>query len=69
MGAVDNGDQHRVLGAMVCNIAHLKKWYKKGYFGVADFSILQPFASWNLLVDELAALSHGGVVQRKTLIK
>ena len=69
MGAVDKGNQHRALGAAFCNVTHFKKWYKKAYFGVADFSMLQSFSRWNLSVNELAALWHSGVVQRKRLIK
>eukprot|EP00957_Ditylum_brightwellii_P180921 13783791-Ditylum_brightwellii.AAC.1 len=69
MGAVDKGNQHRALGAAFCNITHFKKWYKKGYFGIADFSMLKSFSACNLSVDELAALWCGGVVQSKRLIK
>eukprot|EP00957_Ditylum_brightwellii_P016116 1213528-Ditylum_brightwellii.AAC.1 len=56
IGAVDKGNQHRALGAAFCNITHFKKLYKKGYFSVADFSMLKSFSPCNLSGDELAAL-------------
>ena len=43
MGGVDKGDQHRVMGAGFANVAHFKKWYKKAFMGLADFSFLQAF--------------------------
>ena len=44
MDGVDRGDQHRVMGAGFANVAHFKKWYKKVFMGIADFSFLQAFA-------------------------
>lgn len=67
MGGVDRGDQHRVMGAGFSNVAHFKKWYKKAYLGIADFSMLQAFSAWNLSVD--AQGSRGGAKQRRRLLK
>ena len=53
MDGVDRGDQHRLMGAGFANVAHFKKWYKKVHMGISDFSMLQAFAAWNLLVDDL----------------
>ena len=47
MGGVDRGDQHRVIGAGFANVAHFKKWFKKTFFGIADFCLLQAFTAWN----------------------
>ena len=44
MDGVDRGDQHRVMGAGFANVAHFKKWYKKVFMGITDFSFLQAFA-------------------------
>jgi len=51
MGGVDRGDQHRVMGAGFSNVAHFKKWYKKAYLGITDFSMLNIFSAWNLSVE------------------
>ena len=48
MGGVDRGDQHRVVGAGFANVAHFKKWYKKAFLGICDFSLLQSFTVWNM---------------------
>ena len=48
MGGVDRSDQHRVMGAGFANVAHFKKWYKKAFLGICDFSLLQAFTAWNL---------------------
>ena len=48
MGGVDRGDQHRVMGAGFANVAHFKKWYKKAFLGICDFSLLQAFTVWNI---------------------
>ena len=71
MGGVDRGDQHRVMGAGFANVAHFKKWYKKAYLGLADFSMLQAFTAWNLSVDQVRTTgSRGGVYrERKKLLK
>eukprot|EP00957_Ditylum_brightwellii_P209086 15360245-Ditylum_brightwellii.AAC.1 len=69
IGAVDKSNQYRTLGAAFFNFAYFKNWYKKGYFGVTDFSMLKSFSGWNLPADELTALQHCGVVQKKRLIK
>ena len=53
MGGVDKGNQHRVMGAGFANVFHFKKWYKKAFMGLADFSFLQAFSALNLSVDEM----------------
>ena len=53
MGGADRGDQHRVMGAGFANVTHFKKWYKKVFMGIADFSFLQAFAAWNLSVEKV----------------
>ena len=45
MDGVDRGDQHRMMGAGFANVAHFKKWYKKAFMGIADFSLLQAFTA------------------------
>ena len=69
MDGVDRGDQHRVMGAGFANVAHFKKWYKKVFMGIADFSFLQAFAAWNLSVQEMTDKSRGGETKRKGLVK
>ena len=70
MGGVDRGDQHRIVGAGFSNVAHFKKWYKKAFLGVADFSLLQAFTAWNLSVDQIRENRRGNSeVKRKKLIK
>ena len=51
MDGVHCGDQHRVVGARFAKVAHFKKWYKKAFFGIADFCLLQAFTAWNLSID------------------
>ena len=69
MGGVDKGDQHRTMGAGFANVSHFKKWYKKAFMGLADFSLLQAFSAWNLSVDEMKEKNRGGEVKREKLIK
>ena len=70
MGGVDRGDQHRTVGARFSNVAHFKKWYKKAFLGVADFSLLQAFTAWNLSVDQMHENRRGNAeVKRRKLIK
>ena len=61
MGGVDRGDQHRVVGAGFANVAHFKKWYKKAFLGICDFSLLQAFTAWNLGVNSQDRSRRGGV--------
>ena len=52
------------------NVAHFKKWYKKIFMGVADFSLLQAFMVWNLSVDQMYEHIRGNSdVKRKKLLK
>lgn len=67
MGGVDRGDQHRVMGAGFSNVAHFKKWYKKAYLGIADFSMLNAFSAWNLSVNYSGV--RGGTKSRHRLVK
>ena len=53
MGGVEHGDQHWIVGAGFSNVAHFKKWYKKAFMGVVNFSVLQAFTVWNLWVDQI----------------
>ena len=69
MGGVDQGDQHRVMGAGFANVAHFKKWYKKAFMGIADFCLLNTFSSWNLSVDAQQVDNRGGEVRRNKLLK
>ena len=70
MGGVDRGDQHRTVGAGFANVSHFKKWYKKTFLAIADFSLLQAFTAWNLSVDQIAENRRGNSeVKRKRLIK
>ena len=67
MGGVDRGDQHRVVGAGFANVAHFKKWYKKAFFGIADFCLLQAFTAWNLSIDARDRKSSES--KRKKIVK
>ena len=70
MGGVDRGDQHRIVGAGFSNVAHFKKWYKKAFMEVADFSVLQAFTAWNLSVDQIHENRRGNSdTKRKKLLK
>ena len=53
MHAVDRGDQYRELGADFASKSHYKKWYKKAFFAVLDFMLLNSFFAWNM-----AAMTH-----------
>ena len=48
MGGVDRGDQIRETGAGFCRKAHFKKWYKKSFFAICDFMLLNSYIAWNL---------------------
>jgi len=50
MGGVDRGGQHRVMVAGYSNVAHFKKWYKKAYLGITNFSMLNNLSAWILSV-------------------
>ena len=52
MGRVDRGDHHRLMGSGFANVTHFKKWYKKSFSGISDFSFLQAFTAWNLAVNK-----------------
>ena len=69
MGGFDQGDQHRVMGTGFANVAHFKKWYKKAFMGIADFSLLNAFSAWNLSVDTQQADNRGGEVWINKLLK
>ncbi len=69
MGGVDRGDHHGVIGAGFANIAHFKKCFKKAFFGIADFCLLQAFTAWNLSVDQITKNRRGNsdIKQKKVL--
>ena len=70
MGGVDRGDQHRMVGSRFANVAHFKKWYKKTFFDIADFCLLQAFTAWNLSVIQLQQNRRGNAnVKREKVIK
>ena len=70
MGGVDRGDQHRMVGAGFANVSHYKKWFKKAFFGIADFCLLQAFTTWNLSVDQMIQNRRGNAdVKRRKVIK
>ena len=52
MGGVDRGDQYRELGAGFATKAHYKKWYKKAFFAVLDFMLLNSFFAWNMAAED-----------------
>ena len=52
MGGVDRGDQTRLMGAGFATKAHYKKWYKKAFFAILDFMLLNSFTAWNMAVAE-----------------
>ena len=54
MSAVDSRDQCIIVGAGFTSVAHFKKWFKKVKLAIANFSLLQAFAFWNLLADQIA---------------
>ena len=48
MGGVDRGDQCRLMGAGFAKKAHYKKWYKKSFFAILDFMLLNGYIAWNM---------------------
>ena len=48
MGGVDRGDQMRERGAGFCRKAHFKKWYKKSFFAILDFMLLNSHIAWEM---------------------
>ena len=52
MDAVDRGDQYREGGGGFASKAHYKKWYKKAYFAVLDFMLLNAFFAWNMAAED-----------------
>lgn len=52
MDAVDRGDQYREGGGGFASKAHYKKWYKKAYFAVLDFMLLNSFFAWNMAAED-----------------
>jgi hypothetical protein len=51
MDGVDCGDQYRECGSGFAKKAHFKKWYKKAYFAVLDFMLLNGFFTWNMAAE------------------
>ena len=54
MDAVDRGDQYREGGGGFASKAHYKKWYKKAYFAVLDFMLLNAFFAWNMAAKDVS---------------
>ena len=48
MGGVDRGDQIRQRGSGFCRKAHFKKWYKKSFFAILDFMLLNSYTAWQM---------------------
>ena len=71
MGGVDRGDQHRVVGAGFANVAHFKKWYKKAFLGICDFSLLQAFTVWNIGANEVRTKTNerGSKIKKRRVLK
>ena len=42
-GAVDHGDQYHEMGAGFASKSNYKKWYKRVFFGICDFMLLNSF--------------------------
>ena len=57
------------MGAGFSNVAHFKKWYKKAFLGISDFSMLQAYAAWNLAIDHQEEGSREGRKIRHCLVK
>ncbi len=53
MDGVDRSDQYRERGAGFASKSHYKKWYKKSYFAVLDFMLLNAFFAWNMSAEEV----------------
>ncbi|KAL3791017.1 hypothetical protein HJC23_003006 [Cyclotella cryptica] len=53
MDAIDRSDQYRERGPGFACKAHYKKWYKKAYFAILDFMVLNSFFAWNMSVAEV----------------
>ena len=58
MDGVDRGDQYRETGSGFATKAHYKKWYKKAYFAILDFMILNAFFAWNMSAEEEPTLNR-----------
>lgn len=52
MDAVDRGDQIREVGSGFASKAHYKKWYKKAFFAVIDFMLLNSLFAWNMSAND-----------------
>ena len=50
MDAADHSAQYRERGSGFACKAHDKKWYKKAYFAILDFMVLNAFFAWNMSV-------------------
>jgi hypothetical protein len=47
MKAVDKGDQGRLHMGGFARKAHFQKWYKKSFFAVLDFMLMNSICAWN----------------------
>ena len=48
------------MGAGFANVSHFKKWYKKAFLVLADFSFLWVFTTWNLAENSPERPRRGG---------
>ena len=53
MDAVDRNDQYQERGSGFASKSHYKKWYKKAFFGIIDFMVLNSFFAWNMSIGEV----------------
>ena len=42
-----------MVSASFANVSHYKKWFKRAFFSIADFCLLQAFPAWNLSIDQM----------------
>ena len=54
MGGVDRSDQYRERGSGFASKSHYKKWYKKAYFAVMDFMVLNSYFAWNMSAPDVS---------------
>ena len=58
MDAVDRSDQYSERGARFASKSHNKKWYKKAFFAILDFMVLNSFFAWNMSAEEIEDRFH-----------
>ena len=58
MDGVDRSDQYRERGAGFASKAHYKMWYKKAFFAILDFMVLNSFFTLNMSAEEIEDWLH-----------